>query len=203
MNFQTKLHSRKSAKIVKMIKNKPSKLALGIALLITGIILLSNSREGTVISSSTFEQEPVITQGFTESDNQNLPSPKRIIIPSLKINLDIDISKIIGGYWEVFNDKAGWGEGSGFPGQPGNQVIFAHAKNNLFQPLRLIEVGAEVYILTETDWYSYKVEEIKEVNPNQTEVIEPTDDEILTLYTCSGYKDSKRLIVIAKPLNRS
>ena len=49
-----------------------------------------------------------------------------------------------------------------------------------------------------SSWYSYEVVDIKEVYPNQTEVIEETDDETLTLYTCSGFADSKRLIVVAK-----
>ena len=52
--------------------------------------------------------------------------------------------------------------------------------------------------LSQKDWFTYEVKEIKEVFPNQVEVIAPTPDEPLTLYTCSGYKDQKRLIVISK-----
>ena len=47
-------------------------------------------------------------------------------------------------------------------------------------------------------WFNYTVSEIKEVIPSQIEVIAPTPDETLTLYTCSGFGDSMRLIVIAK-----
>ncbi|OGM69990.1 hypothetical protein A2975_05285 [Candidatus Woesebacteria bacterium RIFCSPLOWO2_01_FULL_44_14] len=60
-------------------------------------------------------------------------------------------------------------------------------------------IGQKVYILTEAAWYEYRVEEINEVYPNQTQVIAPTTDERLTLYTCSGFADTKRLIVVAKP----
>lgn len=183
-----------------MTNNNPSKLALGVALLMTGLILLSVSRETDVITSETFAQEPVNTEAFLGADLQSAPYPERILIPSLGMDLKIEKSKIIGGYWEVFSDKAGWGEGSGFPGQPGNQVIFAHAREGFFLPLRLIEVGTNIYILTDSDWYEYKVTGINEVSPDQIEVIAPTEDETLTLYTCSGYKDSKRLIVTAKPI---
>lgn len=178
----------------------PSKLALGTALLITGLILLSKSQEASITSSDTFADEPIFIEGFQQSELQSVPSPKRILIPDLNIDLEIGVAKIVSGYWEVFEDKAGWGEGSGYPGQTGNQVIFAHAKEGLFQPLRLIEANTLIYILTNNEWFTYKVREIKEVYPNQVEVIVPTEDEILTLYTCSGYKDSKRLIVIAKPI---
>jgi LPXTG-site transpeptidase (sortase) family protein len=183
------------------MKNKnPSRLALGVALFITGSILLFKGQNISQDISNSFAQEPVLVKGFTEEQFQSSQIPKRILIPGLGVNLEIGNAKIVNGYWEVFDDKAGWGEGSGFPGQPGNQVIFAHAKEGLLLPLQSIEVSEKIYVLTDSEWFGYEVFEIKEVNPNQSEVIAPTQDEILTLYTCSGYKDSKRLIVIAKPI---
>lgn len=124
--------------------------------------------------------------------------PRRILIPNLEIDLEVRRSQVLNGYWEVFGDTASWGEGSGVPGQKGNQVIFAHARKNLFLPLQSIKVDNKIYVLTNSDWFGYKVEEIKEVYPNHTEVIAQTEDETLTLYTCSGFNDSKRLIVVAK-----
>ncbi len=183
-----------------MLKKNPSKLALGISLLVIGVLFLSKSQEVNVTSTDSFANEPVNIEGFSNGAPQSAPHPKKIVIPSLNIDLDVEKSEVVGGFWKVFIDKAGWGEGSGYPGQPGNQVIFAHAREGLFLPLRSIEVGTEVYILTDSGWYNYRVSDIKEVNPDQTEVIEPTEDETLTLYTCSGYKDSKRLIVTAKPM---
>ena len=56
----------------------------------------------------------------------------------------------------------------------------------------------KVYTFTDSDWYTYEVTEIKEVLPNETEVIAETEDERITLYTCSGFNDSKRIIVIGK-----
>jgi len=56
----------------------------------------------------------------------------------------------------------------------------------------------KIYVLTKNEWFSYEVSDVKEVLPNQTEVIKPTDDERLTLYTCSGFADTKRLIVTAR-----
>jgi LPXTG-site transpeptidase (sortase) family protein len=185
-----------------MKENKPSKLALGIALFVVGLILLSKGQEKSAnnMTTTTFANEPIVVEGFTEKDYQSFPNPKRIVIPKLGIDLEVDRANVVDGYWKVYEDKAGWGEGSGFPGQPGNQVIFAHARDGLFLPLQTIKVDDEVYILTDLQWFKYKVAEIKEVEPNKTEVIAPTDAEILTLYTCSGYKDTKRLIVIAQPI---
>ena len=67
----------------------------------------------------------------------------------------------------------------------------------LFLPLKDIKQGESVLVLTSNAWYSYTVTQVKEVLPTQTEVIAPTENPLLTLYTCSGYADSKRLIVTA------
>jgi len=171
-----------------------NKLILGFALLSLGLILLIPRRSPQLTES--FRDEPVVIKGFsTLGENGKLPL--RIIIPEIGINLEVKKASVIDGYWEVFQESAGWGEGSGIPGEKGNQVIFAHARKGLFLPLRSIKVGEEIYVLTEGEWYKYKVSDVKEVYPNETDVILPTEDERLTLYTCSGFSDEKRLIVTA------
>src|SRR3989304_6118979 len=204
-------------------KKNLSKLGLGIALVVLGAILISGRNQiASNIFSTSFADEPVEIVGFENFEADDAKLPKRIIIPELSIDLSVKKAQIKGGYWEVFSDAAGWGEGSGLPDEAGNQVIFAHARKNLFLPLREVKAGTRIYVMNESQlslstlpsevasafqnkgaenirtssWYSYEVVDIKEVYPNQTEVIEPTDDETLTLYTCSGFADSKRLIVV-------
>src|SRR3989344_237243 len=180
-------------------KRKSSRLMLGIALLFLGFLIIEGQRE--IIPSSSFETEPVKISGLSGGEVKSEKLPKRIIIPEVSIDLEVKVAKVIGGYWEVFSDAAGWGEGSGVPGKMGNQVIFAHAKEGLFLPLRRVEKGVRVYVLTDEDWYIYEVGEIKEVFSKQIEVIAETQNETLTLYTCSGFQVSKRLIIIAKRLS--
>lgn len=174
------------------------KLSLGLALFVLGAILVFGGSQNSNFENYTFANEPVEVRGFSPSDIDESNLPNKILIPDLSIELDIKRAEIINGYWEVHEDLAAWGEGSGLPGEAGNQVIFAHSRVGLFLPLKDVQEGMKVYILTQNDWYQYKVEEIKEVFPNETQVIAPTDDETLTLYTCSGFGDSRRLIVIAK-----
>lgn len=134
-----------------------------------------------------------LTQQFSLAD-----LPKRIIVPSRQIDLPIKPSRVIEGAWELSDDSASFGLGSATPGSSGNIVIFAHAKWRLFRPLRQVKKGASVYLLTSSKWYRYEVTEIKTVLPSQVEVIGSTEDETLTLFTCTGFADAKRLIVIAK-----
>ena len=63
-------------------------------------------------------------------------------------------------------------------------------------------MGDSIILKTESNQeYSYSVSEILTVIPDQTEVLAPTDHEVLTLYTCTGLLDQKRLIVKALPAN--
>lgn len=179
--------------------SEKSRFILGLSLLLVGLFLFTGKiqiQEKTV--SASFESEPVELSGFSPEEITEGEKPQRVIIPTLSIDLEVEEASLINGYWEVFEEKAGWGEGSGLPGQVGNQVIFAHAREGLFGTLDEAKIGNKIYVLTENGWYWYEIHQITEVYPGNTEVIEPTDDETLTLYTCSGYRDSKRLIVIAK-----
>lgn len=132
------------------------------------------------------------------SEKEPALPPERIIIPKQGINLPVIEAKVVDGYWELSETTASHGVGSANPGEIGNTVIFAHARERLFLPLKDVVVDDEVFVLTHDRWYRYQVKEIKDVNPDQIEVIAPTTDETLTLYTCSGFLDSKRRIVVAK-----
>ncbi len=149
---------------------------------------------------SSFSQEPVKVDKLLLSTQikKNQEAPMRVLIPSVDIDLPVKEAKVIDGYWEVFPSGAGWGQGSGYPGEKGNQVIFAHARQGMFLPLKNVKNGEDIYVFTSDKWYQYKINNIQEVLPSQTEVIAPTRDEVLTLYTCTGFADSKRLIVTAK-----
>lgn len=143
------------------------------------------------------EHEPIqIAPGFTMPFS--LEKPVQVIIPSITIDLSVVDAEIIDGHWEVSENFANHGMGSAYPGQIGNMVIFAHARPNLFLDLQNISENDLIYILTDKKWYSYTVTEITQVTPDQVEVIAPTDDERITLFTCSGFADEKRLIVVGK-----
>ena len=129
--------------------------------------------------------------------------PTRIRIPSVGIDLPIVPAKVINGYWELSDTSASYGLGSGVPGEQGNTVIFAHARIGLFLPLRDTKLQDSIYVYTQHHAYVYSIIQIKKVYPTDTDVIGPTKREILTLFTCSGFMDTMRLVVIAKPVRLS
>lgn len=138
---------------------------------------------------------------FTYLRPDNSQMPQRIVIPSINVDIPIRVSPLVNGYWEVFEKEAGFGFGSAPPSaKEGNQVIFAHARQGLFGDLKNLKKGQRVYVLTTSQWYVYEVNSSQEVDPSNVKVISHTSQQRLTLFTCSGFLDSKRLIVSAKPV---
>jgi LPXTG-site transpeptidase (sortase) family protein len=128
--------------------------------------------------------------------------PVRIIIPEINIDIKVVEAEVVDGYWETATDSASFGLGSAYPKDSGNTVIFAHAREGLFLNLINIKKGMKAYVLTNTDWFNFEVKEIKTVLPHQTEVVAPTNDKTLTLYTCSGFNDAYRKVIVAKPIGK-
>jgi LPXTG-site transpeptidase (sortase) family protein len=126
--------------------------------------------------------------------------PDKIVLPDVSINIAVKEAKIENGYWQTFEDVASYGQGSALLGEKGNMVIFAHARNGLFYNLRDIKKDDLVFVYNKKKKYTYKVKTIKSVFPNDTRVIAPTKDQRLTLYTCIGFYDEKRLVVVAEPV---
>jgi sortase A len=73
--------------------------------------------------------------------------------------------------------------GTPLPGQPGNVAITGH-RDTFFRPLRNIRKNDEIRLTTLSGSYRYGVDSIKVVAPEATEVLNSSEDAILTLVTC-------------------
>lgn len=215
-----RINSRKKVPL-KLKKTKKKDFKKGIILIIIGVLVISAptifsrlnkikttpSQTSVVYQNQTgvknptiSEKEPIkISKDLTKKiDSTGEEVPAKIIIPRLNIDLPVIEAKVVDGYWELSENTASFGLGSAFLGDAGNSVIFAHARDHLFGPLKRIIPKDKIYVLSKKHYFNYEVTEIKTVYPNQVEVVGPSTDERLTLFTCSGFFDSQRLIVVAK-----
>lgn len=103
---------------------------------------------------------------------------------------------------EALANSLGHDTSTAYPGEKGNCVIAGHRNytfGKFFNRLDEVEIGDMIYVDTHEETYTYKVKEIKVVEPEDVSILENTDDEILTLYTCTPiYIATHRLVVIAK-----
>jgi sortase A len=73
--------------------------------------------------------------------------------------------------------------GTALPGQQGNVAIAGH-RDTFFRGLRNIHKDDEITLTTLNGAYRYRVDFTQVVEPEDTEVLDHSDDAILTLVTC-------------------
>jgi sortase A len=73
--------------------------------------------------------------------------------------------------------------GTPLPGQRGNVAITGH-RDTFFRPLRNIRKNDEIRLTTLSNSYRYEVDSIKVVAPGDMEVLDRSEEAILTLVTC-------------------
>lgn len=149
-------------------------------------------------NSGFFDSLPLIGDRLKEQTTGG----NRLIIPKIGVN-----SPIV----EGLNDRAllrgAWRyPSSSTPDKGGNTVITGHRfrfrppNNTTFYLLDKISVNDEIVVIWENKEYRYKVKETKVVNPDQTEILNNTDQAILTLYTCTPLFTTKQRLVVVSEL---
>jgi LPXTG-site transpeptidase (sortase) family protein len=99
---------------------------------------------------------------------------------------------LVNGTWDVFSlgADAGWLESTAAPGQDGNSVISAHVTDiygwdGPFAQLGALEAGDAIYIHASGEVYTYVVQTMRNVAPDDLSVLEDAGVPMLTLVTCS------------------
>ena len=80
-----------------------------------------------------------------------------------------------------------------------NLVFYGHNWPNILGRLKEVKPGQTINLtysanLTKT----FMIDTVKIVGPNDTSILQATDYELLTIYTCTGFLDTKRLVGVAK-----
>lgn len=135
-------------------------------------------------------------------DNRN-----RLQIPQI----DLEITYRSGGA-DALNDGAWWRfPDRGNPVDGGNFILSAHRfyigltpqgtkEKSPFYRLEEINKGAEVRIFYDGAWYDYVITERFQVEPNAVEIEDPSEEPILTMYTCTlGGSADGRIVLRATP----
>ena len=154
---------------------------------------LKSSIEKTLNTSETAQQPEIVLAASVKV------SPSKISIPALNIDLPVASGAISADTWTLYEDKASWLSTSETPGD-GNVIIYAHNRKGLFGSLANITPGDKVLVDHEGNTFNYEVTEKRKVVPSDVDAILSENDQ-LTLYTCDGSFDQKRLIVKAKRIS--
>ena len=125
-------------------------------------------------------------------------SPNRIVIKDANIDLPIEPSKIEGNTWQTSRIGISYLKSSPLPGNQGNSILYGHNWISLLGSLHRVKPGQKIEIYYKNGVRKiFTISAIGVVTPDQTHVLSPSDDRRITLYTCTGFLDSKRLVVTA------
>lgn len=149
-----------------------------------------------------------ISVGKITIDQQN-PPEKQLVIQKIGVNAPIvadDLSQLDEG--KIIQRTNSGGD----PEKGGNFVLSGHRFMMDYTPKRVqqksvlyhldkLEMGDEITVYWNHKPVTYKVSKIHEVKPNQIEIEDPTEEDKLTLYTCTlGGSYDGRLVVEALPV---
>jgi sortase A len=102
--------------------------------------------------------------------------------------IDLAVTVLEGTDAWTLNRGVGRIEGTSFPGDPGNTGIAGH-RDGFFRALRRVREGDEIRLrLSDGATRAYRVAWLRVVRPEDIWVLEPTDEESLTLVTCHPFR---------------
>jgi LPXTG-site transpeptidase (sortase) family protein len=127
---------------------------------------------------------------------ENAVSPARIIVAETGIDVPVKEAP----NYSFSDSQAIFIDTSQKIGE-GNSIIYAHNWNNLFGKLGKVKMGDIVSVfLTDGREVKYKINQKHLVSPQTLGILKPTADSQLTLFTCIGFLDKDRLVVVAKQI---
>ncbi len=128
--------------------------------------------------------------------------PSELIINKLELDLPITLASIKNGVWDNPEATVAYWKDSPLPnGNRGNSVFYGHNWPNIFGKLKDLEKN-DVFtiVFNNGSKRDFIVETKSVVTSDQTHILEQTKDARVTLYTCTGFLDSRRLVIVGVPI---
>lgn len=144
-----------------------------------------------------------------EFNSKNIPTqiyslnnqayPGWIYIPEIKVSLPVLPAEKKGNNWPTTDKGISYLINSPIPGDQGNAILYGHNWESLLGNLKKVKEGDKIIInLFNGEKRTFIIDFIKEVNRNETYVLDSKSDKRITLFTCSGFFDQNRLVVSGK-----
>lgn len=147
--------------------------------------------------------------GFTNpsqslsSKGQTVPQarPVKLYIPAMTRILYVSDGFTQNNRWAISQTGVSYLTSSALPGS-GNTVIYGHNTRDILGGLWKVQEGDYIYLVLATgDIVKYQIFERKEIDPTQVEILNQTQDSRLTIYTCSGFLDDARFVIVGRTVS--
>lgn len=163
----------------------------------TGLIFMLSVSSLNLDWRNPYAHKPQTVAGTTKIS----PKPQTLYIPKLSRVLGVSDGEVVGDRWTISQTGVSYLKTTPTPGTKGNSVLYGHNLQNILGDLYLLQKGDSIYVVSgDGNFVKYQVFETKEVTPESVEILNATKDNRLTLYTCSGFLDTARYVVVAKQI---
>lgn len=125
--------------------------------------------------------------------------PTNIVIDKVGIALPVEQTVIADGAWEISENGVSHLISSAKPGEPKTIIMYGHNTNDRMGPIRWLSMGDEIQLQTSEKIHTYTITETHSLAPNELDVLTKDRGEALIIYTCDGFADKERFLIIAKP----
>jgi len=155
---------------------------------------------GFLIYERFYPLSPVFAAASSEKSTASASVPVNLKISALGIDLPVVAARSVSGRFPTTREGITYLKDSSLPGEPaGVAVFYGHNWPRLLGNLKEIQVGQTITLGLQDSEITYRVDSIVVVSPSEASVLSPVPDWAgrLILYTCSGFLDSRRLVVTA------
>lgn len=195
----TKRAKKRHQKSLKATSFPYTQLTISLTLLVlgAGVMLYAAFQKVAfwqIPKAPTSRQEPAATA----------VKPSKLYIPNMDRVLYVSDGYAQGNRWTVSETGVSYLTTSSLPQEAGNTVIYGHNRQGILGGLWRVHEGDYLYvILQDGQFVKYQVAKREEIKPTQVEILNQTDDSRLTLYTCSGFLDTARFVIVAQKVESS
>lgn len=174
------------------MKAKKTIFIISIIIILVGIGLvvcsLVNIRKSVKLEEKSIVEWEQKKQNYVSDSKDEIPyysKPKsgEIIGKLVVSNLQKEIPVFEGTTDEILDMGAGHYESTVFPGDFGNSVLFGH-RDTVFRCLKDVKKGDRMVMETTYEKLTFEVNTIEITEPNDSCILEESDEPILTLVTC-------------------
>jgi len=155
----------------------------------------------TWVKDATTAPPPLVQQniasGATPVDQEVMPAENTLVVPGIRMQEIIydgsSAATLSKGVWRRPHTST--------PNAGSNTVLVGHRftytqPQGVFYSLDKIAPGDDIFLYWEQTKYHYKVQEVFVVKPTAVEVESATDEDVLTLYTCTPLWSGRDRLVI-------
>lgn len=143
----------------------------------------------------TFSNFPNPNNSY-QVDNAQIFSTLKI--SDLNIQLPVTSKEVSKGNWPVSSSSLIHVASTPKPGDSGNSVIYGHNWSNMLGSLTKATIGQKIEVYDDQGQKTdFIITDIQTVKPTQTELLDQTSYSVITLYTCTGFLDTQRLVIRA------